>query len=197
VAQAQRGDPAAREELVRRVLPTLRAFVRRNAGRKLREREEISDLVQSTCRELLERLAGFEFRGDAAFGLWVIQTARHKILERARYWGRAKRAADEVELPPIDSLDPEVAGDLLAACSSHATPAREAIVREDQRRVLTALAAMSEDQRRVIVLHRLAGFAHKEIARELGKSEGAVRQLLFRAMNRLAKLLGEAGPRAS
>lgn len=191
MARAQRGDLAARDTLVHRILPGLRAFVRRHAGRRLREREEACDLVQSICREFLEQLNELEFRGDAAFRLWVIQTARHKIMERARYWSRAKRAADEVTLPPIDSLDPQIAGELLDACSNRTTPAHEAIVREEQRRVLEALQMLPAEQCRVVLLRRLAGFAHKEIAAELGKSEGAIRQMLFRALARLAVLLRE------
>jgi len=195
LAQAQAGDAEARDRLVRRLLPSLRTFVRSIASKRLREHEECSDLVQSVCREILRRLDALEFRGEAAFRLWLHQTARHTIMERARYWNRAKRSGQQVDLPPEAAIDPkEVGGDLLAACTTSRTPSDEVIGREEQQRIEDAFAALPAAQRRVVILHRLVGRSHRQIAAELRRSEGAVRQLLFRALSKLAQHLDRPPP---
>ena len=57
--------------------------------------------------------------------------------------------------------------------------------------IVTALAQVDEDQRRVVVLHHLADLGTAEIAKELGIPEGTVKSRLSRARARLAPLLDE------
>lgn len=57
--------------------------------------------------------------------------------------------------------------------------------------IVTALAAVDPDQRRVVVLHHLADRGTAEIAAELGISEGTVKSRLSRARAKLAELLDE------
>ena len=48
-----------------------------------------------------------------------------------------------------------------------------------------ALVALPEDQREVVVLRLLRGLPHAEIARQTGRSEGALRIMLHRALQRI------------
>jgi len=185
VEAARGGDRAAVEELIGRHLSAVRAFVRLNAGPRLRQREAQSDLVQSVCREILENLGRLEWQGEAAFRAWLFQTARSKIVDRARYWGTRKRAAErEVRLDRDES-----ASSLLGSYATFCTPSQEAILHEEQERIERAFAKLSPSHRRVVTLARIAGLPHKEIAEQLGMKENAVRQLLFRALAHLALLL--------
>ena len=56
VESASGGDAAAIGQLLEQHLPRLRAFVRLRMGAQLRARESASDIVQSTCREILENM---------------------------------------------------------------------------------------------------------------------------------------------
>jgi RNA polymerase sigma factor (sigma-70 family) len=98
--------------------------------------------------------------------------------ERFRPW--MHRIATNAALKLIEAapdtapLDPEgVAG----AESPEATHER----REQTRKALAAVAALPAGQRRALVARELEGRSHGEIARELGLSGGAVRQLIYRA----------------
>ena len=62
------------------------------------------------------------------------------------------------------------------------------------RRIESAFDQLSETQRQVISLHRIAGLSHPAIAQELGKTPGAVRTILSRALARLSELLDESEP---
>ena len=69
------------------------------------------------------------------------------------------------------------------------TPSREAIAREQLGRVEQAFESLPDDYRRVITLSRIVGLSHAEIAEVLGRTPGAVKTLLNRAVVRLTSLL--------
>lgn len=186
VRDASRGDSAAVGALMERHLPGLLAFVRAHAGRQLLERDASMDLVQSACREVLQDIGRHEYRDEAGFRHWLYLAAERKILDRARYHGRDKRAG-AAEFSPSEAE----ARALLAGYSAICTPSRDAIAREELARAEAALARLSEEQREVILLSRIIGLSHAEIAGKCGKSEVAVRSLLHRALARLALELGE------
>jgi RNA polymerase sigma factor (sigma-70 family) len=63
-------------------------------------------------------------------------------------------------------------------------PPDEALERRDRvRRTVGAISGLPDTQRRALVLRELEGRSHEEIARELGLSPGAARQLIYRARN--------------
>jgi RNA polymerase sigma-70 factor (ECF subfamily) len=184
ILSATRGDPVAIAQVLRAYLPRLQRFVHLRLGAQLRAREDTLDIVQSTVRELLEHGA-FEWRGEIAFRAWLFQAALNKIREKGRFHAADKRA-----------LDRELAGDdaeaLGEAMRDLATPSRAAIAREELERLEVAFEKLTEAQREVLTLARVAGLPHAAIAQRLGKSEVAVRQLLVRAMTALGKALGES-----
>jgi len=186
IARAARGDASARDQLFAAHLDALRAYVRLRLGRHLRTHEESVDLAQSVVREALEDLPRFEARGEGGFRRWLLARAENKIRDRGRFWKRERRdPRREVGMTADEAEDRAVA----EALQSLATPSREAIGREELARLERAFAELSEDQRRVILLARVAGLAHEDVAREMGRTPLATRSLLSRALARLSILL--------
>jgi RNA polymerase sigma-70 factor (ECF subfamily) len=183
---AARGDTRAIEALLERHLPGLRAFVRLRAGEELRRRESSSDLVQSTCREVLQNMDRFQHPTPAAFRQWLYTTAMRKIVNRAEYWRAEKRAAATEQAIPSDSDERR----LLECYHGFSSPSRQVMVREELERVEAAFQDLSEEQRHVVTLAHVVGLSRAEIAVEIGKTEGAVRVILHRALARLSELLG-------
>lgn len=179
------GDAAALAELLQRYLPQLHAFVRLRLGGVLRARESSLDVVQSVCRELLAASPKFEFRGEDRFRGWLFTAALHKLTDKRRFHGRRKRAVRREH--GADDAD-----DLLSA-ASYLTPSVDAIGRETATHLHAALAALSEEHREVITMARVVRLPHQVIAEVLGRSEPAVRQLLARALVRLAQELRARG----
>ena len=91
VQEASVGGTAAFDELLTRFLPELRAFVRLRAGIRIMRRESEEDLVQSVCREVLQDVGNFEYRGLPAFKSWLYTRALHKIYDRNKFYQRDKR----------------------------------------------------------------------------------------------------------
>lgn len=186
VERASDGDGLAADALLERFLPELRAFVARRAGPGLERRESTSDLVQSTCREVLQHLPRFRYDGEDGFRRWLFKTALRKIQDRHRYWQaerrRAERETTAEPLSPSRSRGRE-------GPRTSATPSRAAAASEELERVARALAELPESYREVIRLHQVEGLSHQEIAGRLGTSEAYARTLLSRGLARLARVL--------
>jgi len=183
VAAAQTGDRDAMEALLGRHLGGLRAFVRAKSGEVLRQKESCSDLVQTVCREVLGGIGGYEWRGEGSFRHWLFTVALNKIRGRADYYA-AERRNPRREVDGDDALR-----DLYATMCG---PSQHAIAAEAVAGFEAALDRLSEDHREVVLLSRVVGLDHGEIADRLGIERGTVRTRLGRALSKLAKIM--AGP---
>ena len=161
-------------------MPDLARYVDRHAGGLVAEKESSSDLVQSVCRELLERLEDrrFRYRGEAEFRKWLYGAALMKISSRARFWRAAKRDAAREGGSSISAH----------AFEAQATPSRHFELSEELDRLRLALERLPERYREVIELAQVEGLTHEEIAGKLGITEGHSRVLLSRALARLSTL---------
>jgi RNA polymerase sigma-70 factor (ECF subfamily) len=137
----------------------------------LRSREEAEDAVQTT---FLYAWRGLDRGVVPTFeSAWVLAIARNVCLSLT---DAGRRRSAEV------ARDPHVLEDTVAA------PARS-----DELAVLPeALAALTEQQRRAIVMREWQGLSYQEIAAELGLSQSAVETLIFRARRSLARTLRRA-----
>ena len=177
-------SPADLERLLGEQLPALRAYVRLRIGPVLGAHESSADIVQSVCRELVEAGSQFQFVGDAAFRGWLFSAALNKLRQRDRYWHADKR--------DVARSVPDGDAELLHSCAHLLTPSREVSVREQVARLERAFAELSEGDRELVALARIAGLPHAAIAKQVGRSEEACRQGLRRALVRLAALLDDS-----
>jgi RNA polymerase sigma-70 factor (ECF subfamily) len=185
--RAAAGDRAAVDALIERHLPELRAFVRLRAGDALRRRESTSDLVQSTCREVLTHLERFQFPDESAFRRWLFVTAQRKIADRADHYAAQKRAAAREERLASEA---GVQDEQLANCYRRfSSPSRRALVRDEIEQLERAFDALTEEQREIVTLAHVVGLSRAQIAEQVGKSENAVRIVLHRALARLAEIV--------
>lgn len=183
--RASRGDDAALGDLMDRHMSELRAYVRLRAGRAVRLREAESDLVQSACREVLRDIDSDVNLDEEAFRQWLFRAALRKVIDRARFHGAERRAVDrEVDL----QRNPDRDG-WAGVYASVVSPSQIVMSREAVGRIEAAFDGLDESQREVILLARVAGMPHAEIAKAMDRTEQATRSLLSRALARLASLL--------
>jgi len=111
------------------------------------------------------------YRGRS-FRAWLFSIAHNTVIDLWRRQ-RPERPLDDAFHTPDTGPSPE----------------EFALAGEARHTLRTYLVQLSPDQRTVVEL-RLAGLTGAEIAAVLGRSEGAVKLLHFRAINRLRALFG-------
>ena len=161
-------------ELLEQHMPQLRAFIRHRARGLVPARESASDLTQSVCREIVAHIDRFEHGGEEGFKRWLFRTAERKLISRYRYYAAAKRQ---------DGNPTEMLGKAPATPSQHASAREELAIAEQ------ALGALAAPYRQAILLSRVEGLTHSEIAEVMGRSEGAVRNLVYRGLASIAQTL--------
>lgn len=186
VTQAKGQDRAAIEQLLVRHLAGLRGWLRLRMGVHLRARETPEDLVQSIAREVLADLGAFEWRGEAAFRHWLYVQAQRKLVDKARFVGAERR--DPARERDLQGTSTDGLGE---AGATFCTPSGEVASQEELQRIERAFGELPEDYQEAISLQRLCGMEYADIAARMGRSEGAVRNLVHRGLSRLALRLGE------
>jgi RNA polymerase sigma-70 factor (ECF subfamily) len=168
--KAAQEDPARFAELYEDNFDRVYAYI----ARRVRDRNEAEDLTAEVFHHALAGLARFEWRG-APFAAWLFKIASNAIIDRANKLTK-ERQASTVE-PSTDSSYEEI---------------DEGI--EQRARLFKLVNRLPADQQRVVSMRFAEEKSIREIASELGRSEGAVKQLQFRALQTLrAQLVVKSG----
>ena len=154
--EAAQSDPARFGELYEENFSRVYAFV----SRRVHNRQEAQDLTSQVFARALANIRRFEWRGTP-FAAWLYRMASNAIADH--YQSKAR------ELP---LHDPQVTDDELLQVERRATLARY-------------VERLPAEQRRVVALRFFEGRSIREIAERIGKSEGAVKQLQWRALQKL------------
>ncbi|MBA4179258.1 MAG: RNA polymerase subunit sigma-70 [Anaerolinea sp.] len=166
---AARSDPDAFARLYERTAPLVYRF----AYSLVHDHPRAEDVVAETYRRAIDRLPVYRDQGRP-FHAWLFTIARNLAIDGGR---RSRR-----ETPLLDH-DVPVDGWL-----------GEALVHAEERSELqAALGMLGDDQRTVLVLRYGHEWTCRQVAAEMGRSEAAVKQLSYRAVNRLRELLKENG----
>jgi RNA polymerase sigma-70 factor (ECF subfamily) len=189
------GDSQALAEFLEDRRRQLLAYIEHNLGAALRAKVEPQDVFQETAVSALNALPNADLSERDPFG-WLCQIAEQRIIDLHRkFFGAQKRnAGREAQLDaPVGAAGERRLIDLLIA--SMTSPSMAVARDERQLRLLEALAALPEESQTALRLRYVENLPSKEIARRLGKTDGAVRVLLTRTLNRLQQLLGpDAAP---
>ncbi len=158
IARAQEGDVEAVRRLYERYADNVFSYVRAI----LHDDHEAEDVTQLVFTKLLTRIASYEER-SVPFTAWLLRIARNCAIDHVR----SRRAICLDEVPSVDG------------------PAFDAVAADRRHAVEDALSSLTDGQREVVLLRHVMGFSAREIASQMGKSEGAVHTLHCRARRAL------------
>jgi len=137
----------------------------------LRKAEDANDIAQAVFLKVAERLD--EYDPQFKFFSWIYRIAVNESLNLLRRNGHEEGLDEEVELPGLDSADPE----------------RIASAAQVSRRIQDALMSMATNDRMVLMLRHFSDCSYQEIGDILGLDEKTVKSRLFEARHRLRVLL--------
>ena len=165
LVEAAQREPARFAELYEINFELVYAYIARRVG----ERATAEDLTSEVFRKALENLPRFTWRG-VPFAAWLLRIAANMVADRSKHTARA-----------VDITDLEDAAD----------SAQVSLEEVEQRAQLFRLVdQLPADQGRVVRLRFAEEKSIREIAQELGRTEGAVKQLQFRALENLRTQFG-------
>jgi RNA polymerase sigma-70 factor (ECF subfamily) len=137
---------------------------------------DAEDLTQLVFVKALEALPRYESRG-IPFGGWLFRLARNTVVDFTR------TRHEHADLDAVIDQGTHEPG-----------PEEVAVTRQEMDRVGAALAALTDDQRETIELRFFAGLSAREAAEVMGRQEGTIRGLQFRAIAALRRQLGIHDP---
>jgi RNA polymerase sigma-70 factor (ECF subfamily) len=155
--EAAQRDPLRFAELYENNFERVYAYV----AYRLRDRNEAEDVTAEVFHQALAGIQRFEWRG-LPFSAWLLGIAARLLADRWQRLGKRQEVpSDELELAGIDAAI-------------------------EQRAMLFQLVdGLPSDQRHVILRRFVEQRSAREIAQEMGRSEGAIKQLQFRALETL------------
>jgi len=159
LVEAAQKDPSKFAELYDLNFEKVYAYI----AKRVSDRDTAQDLTSDVFHKALANIGSFEWRG-VPFAAWLLRIAANVIVDRSKRGAREIAGIDDpgepVTQPNLDEVD------------QHA-------------RLFRLVERLPADQRRVIALRFAEEKSIREIAAELGRSEGTVKQLQFRALQNL------------
>jgi RNA polymerase sigma-70 factor (ECF subfamily) len=161
LVEAAKKDPSRFAELYELNFARVYAYIARRVG----DRDAAQDLTADVFHKALANIHSFEWRG-VPFAGWLLRIAANMIVDRSKRGAKEITGQELLDLPDLDK--------------------RPKLEEADQSARLSLLVdQLPQDQRRVIGMRFAEERSIREIAQALGRTEGAVKQLQFRALQNL------------
>ena len=170
VLQAQAGNSEAFGQLYDAYMERIYRFV----YFRVEDQQTAEDITSQVFLKAWSNLDRFQF-SRTPYLAWLYTIAHNAVIDHYRT-RKVTTALDDVQLSQPDHSE-AVENDIDLTV--------------EMRSVKSALQTLTDDQQRVLTLKFIEGMSNNEIARHLGKREGAIRALQMRGLQALAKQLEE------
>ena len=181
LVEAARRDPAQFDALYRKYLAQVYAY----ALYELADHHAAEDATERTFLRALAALPRFREQARAedgpeasTFRVWLFRIARNVVANERRSHRRR----------PAASLDAVLGAGLVIADGVDLEG--DIVTRDEAATALAVVRSLPDDRRRALLLRFVDEMSTAEIAGVLGRSEGAVRVLIHRALGSVARELG-------
>jgi RNA polymerase sigma-70 factor (ECF subfamily) len=197
MAKARAGETAALGELCALYRNYLRMMVRTGLGPRLRERVELSDVVQEALVEVVRQFPQFTGQNEAALVGWLRRLVGQKLADLGRYHSRAKRSAGGSAVPLDAPWEARAAADsspgggrlLDVLALSQTSPSEAASRRELIVLLADALADLPGVEAEVLWLYHADGLSFEAIGERMGLSRKSIRGVWARGLKNLKRSL--------
>ncbi len=168
VEKAQQGDSAAFGEIYDELVKPVYRYIYYRVEKQIAE-----DLTEETFLKAWQNLSKYK-AGKFPFSAWVFRIAHNLVID---YYRKNETASE------IDENHPDT--------KSHSSPSHQLNLKLNEIKLKKAIKKLPENYQQIIILKFINEADNKVISKVIGKSEGAVRTLQFRALEKLRNLLEE------
>lgn len=193
VAKATAGDPDALMTVLEACGPKVRARIDGQISPQHRSSLDADDVMQVTYIEAVLRIARFKSGGASGFLAWITRMAENNLIDAIRSLEAARRPDPSRRVGGQRTGADSMVAFVEMLSASNTTPSGHAARGEAAKHLDSALKSLPPDYERVVRLYDLDGRPMDEVAKELGRSEGAAFMLRARAHDRLKEAMGPAG----
>jgi RNA polymerase sigma-70 factor (ECF subfamily) len=187
------GDLAALEQILLSHFQTLERHIEPKIPPEARRHIGAEDVLQDVLTQAFRDIDQFQERDGSSLIAWLKTIADHRLTDALKRIGAKKRGGHQHRLSSADfAQTSNVAALIDIVCHDSHLPQKSVARREMERAIKVALASLPENQRAVIVARYVEGKDVTEIARDTGRTEGAVRGLIQRGKENLAEAMGRA-----
>lgn len=167
VKKAQNGDSGAFGEIYDTLVKPIYRYIYYRVDRHIAE-----DLTEETFLKAWQNLSKYK-EGVSPFSAWVFRIAHNLVVDHYRKNGEGSAEIDE------QHADDKV----------HASPSQQLNIKLNEIKLRRAVNQLPENYQQIILLKYINEEDNTVIAKVIGKSEGAVRTLQFRALEKLREIL--------
>jgi len=183
------GDAAALEQLLWTHYSALERHIAPQIPADARKHFSAEDILQTTFSQAFRDIRQLEHREGGAFFAWLRTIANHRLLDALRKMRRG--TAKQLSLNQAGGLSSLT--DLFdIVCHDSTSPSMKVSRDEALRALQIALAGLPKDQQQALRLNCLEEKSIEEVAIEIGRTEAAVRGLVFRGKKSLAEAMGRS-----
>jgi RNA polymerase sigma-70 factor (ECF subfamily) len=195
LSRARAGDAEALGELCALYRNYLRMVVRSGLGTKLRERVELSDVVQEVLVDVVRQFPQFTGQTETAVMGWMRRLVAQRLADLGRYHHRAKRGggaiAIQLDAPPERSgLSVENRGRLVDTLALSQTSPSQVVMKREQFDLLAdALAGLTAQDADVVWLYFAERLTFEMIGERLELSRKSVSRIVGQSLKKLRRSL--------
>ncbi len=170
VEKAQKGDADAFARIYDELVKPVYRYIYYRVEESIAE-----DLTEDTFLKVWQNLKKYK-KGKNPFSSWVFKIAHNLVVD----YYRQNKTTEMIEETIVDT-------------KLESNPHYQADLKLTQIRLRKVIRRLPDNYQEIIILKYINELDNKEIAHAVGKSEGAVRTIQFRALDRLKSLLSEDG----
>jgi RNA polymerase sigma-70 factor (ECF subfamily) len=168
VARLKANDDEAYREVVARFGDPLYGYIYSILG----DHHLSEDILSETYLRMVEKIDSYTFYGPP-FKSWLYRIAHNLAINTLKH---ARHTVG------VEALDSTPAPD---------DPAATVAARAEAEELRVALAELTDEQQQVVLLRFVADQTTSEVAQALDKNENAIKQMQFRALRSLGRLMGQ------
>lgn len=147
----------------------------------VQNKEDAEEITQDVFVSIHQSLS--KFKNDSSYKTWIYRITLNKCIDFIKSKSRAKRFAQVLSIFKIDTVE------LQFDSAEFNHPGVKLEEKEEVQKIFNAINSLKEEQKIVLILHKIENKSQKEIAEIMNISPKAVESLVQRAKQKLLEKL--------